>query len=242
MEGGSMKQYSVLRLFALFVAMGCVPGLMQKSRAQTSHTATQAKPAEIRISNAPIPTRILVQSPADTDTELQIICLFRSDPSNTLHGSLIETNEKLRGLLDQIRKPTLFRGELGETILINPAAGEIGAKKLLIIGLGDSQTFTPQRMELVGSIAYRESNRLGIAHPIFAPTILDGGVTKYTTGQASEQFIAGFMRAARTEKLLKDAGSSPGQVIKDLTYLAGTAHAPDTQQGIEKALAAEAGK
>jgi hypothetical protein len=237
-----MRKYPALRLVALLVAMAFVPGLTQKSLAQTGRPAAQAKTAEIRISSAPMPIRILVQSPADSDTELQIICLFRSDPSNTLHGSLIETNEKLKGLLDQIRKPALFRGELGETILIIPPAGEIGAKKLLIVGLGDSQTFTPQRMELVGSIAYRESNRLGIAHPIFAPTILDGGVTKYTTGQASEQFIAGFMRAARTEKLLKDAGSSPGQVIKDLTYLAGTAYAPDTQQGIEKALAADAGK
>jgi hypothetical protein len=237
-----MKQHSVLRLAALFIAMGCVLALTQKALAQTDRTATQAKPAEIRIPNAPIPTRILVQSPADTETELQIICLFRSDPTNTLHGSLVETNEKLKGLLNQIRKPTLFRGELGETILITPPAGEIGAKKLLIIGLGDSQTFTPQRMELVGSIAYRESNRLGIAHPIFAPTILDGGVTKYTTGQASEQFIAGFLRAARTEKLLKDAASSPGQVIQDLTYLAGPQYASDTKQGMEKTVAAEAGK
>ena len=235
-----MKQYSVLRFLALFVAMGCIAGSPQRNLAQT--TAAQAKPAEIRISNASMPIRILVQSPADTDTELQIICLFRSDPSNTLHGSLIETNEKLKGLLDQIRKPALFRGDLGETISIIPPAGEIGAKKLLIIGLGDSQTFTPQRMELVGAIAYRESNRLGIAHPIFAPTILDGGVTRYTTGQVSEQVIAGFQRAARTEKLLKDAGSSPGPAIQDLTYLAGPQFANDTRQGIEKAIAADSGK
>jgi hypothetical protein len=239
-----MKKHSVLRLLGLFVTMGCVAGLTQKSLAQAPNgpAASQAKPAEIQIANAPIPTRVLVQSPADTDTELQIICLFRSDPSNTLHGSLIETNEKLKGLLDQIRKPPLFRGELGETILIIPPAGGLAAKKLLIIGLGDSQTFTPQRMELVGSIAYRESNRLGIAHPTFAPTVVDGGVTQYTTGQASEQFILGFLRAVRTEKVLKDAGSSPGQVIQDLTYLAGAAHASDTGQGIEKAFAADAGK
>jgi hypothetical protein len=239
-----MRKHAVLGSIATFVALGCVPGLTQKTLAQAPKgpTAPQAKPAEIRIPNAPIPTRVLVQSPADTDTELQIICLFRSDPSNILHGSLIETNEKLKGLLDQIRNPPLFRGELAETILIIPPAGGLTAKKLLIIGLGDSQTFTPQRMELVGSIAYRESNRLGIAHPIFAPTILDGGVTKYTTGEAAEQFIAGFLRAARTEKVLKDAGGSPGQVVQDLTYLAGPANASDTQQGIGKAFAADAGK
>jgi hypothetical protein len=38
--------------------------------------------------------------PAETTTELQVICLFRSSPENTLHGSLLELNEKLKGLLD----------------------------------------------------------------------------------------------------------------------------------------------
>jgi hypothetical protein len=204
--------------------------------------AAEAKPTEIPIAKAPIPMRVLVQSPAETETDLQIICLFRSDSSNTLHGSLVETNEKLKGLLDQIRRPTLFRGELGETLLLTPPAGSVAAKRVLIIGLGDSQSFTPERMELVGSILYREANRLGSAHPFFAPTVLDGGVTKYTTGQVSEQVISGFLRAAHTEKMLKDAGTSAGPVIQDLTYLAGPKYASSTQQGIEKSIAADSGK
>ena len=104
-------------------------------------TATASKPSELRITNGPVPIRVLVQSPADTDTELQIICLFRSDPSNTLHGSLLEINQKLKGLLDQIRKHSLFRGDLGETLMFAPPAGSLAAKRVLIIGLGDSQTF-----------------------------------------------------------------------------------------------------
>jgi Cytosol aminopeptidase family, N-terminal domain len=133
--------------------------------------------------------------------------------------------------------PGLFRGELGETILLVPPDGSLAARKLLIIGLGDSENFTPHRMELIGSIAYRESNRLGIAHPFFAPTLLDGGVTKFATGQVAERFYAGFLRAARTEKILKEAGASSGMVIQDLTFLAGPTHAADTQQGLERLLA-----
>jgi hypothetical protein len=53
---------------------------------------------------------------------------------------------KLKGLLDSIRKPDRFRGELGETLRLAPPTGSLGAKKLLIIGLGDSQTFSPQGM------------------------------------------------------------------------------------------------
>ena len=249
-----MKKSSLFRSIVVFLpallalaAMTCIPHLAQHVLAQAptadlmsawaARRAVQAKPAELQVSNAPIATRVLVQSPAETDAELQIICLFESESENTLHGSLVETNEKLKGLLDKIRKPELFRGELGETILIVPPPGSLGTRKLLIIGLGDSENFTPQRMKFVGSIVYRESNRLGIAHPFFAPTLLDGGVTKFATGQVAELFYAGFLRAARTEKMLKDAGASPGQAIQDLTFLAGSSHAADTQQGLERAIA-----
>jgi hypothetical protein len=232
-----MKRSLAYRSFVGVLAVLSVPCLIQSNLAQAQTAAAQSKPTEIQIPNAPIPTRVLVQSPAETDTDLQIICLFESVPKNTLHGSLIETNAKLKGLLDKIRSATLFHGELGETVLLVPPAGSLAARNLLIIGLGDSQTFTPRRLELVGSIAYNESNRLRVTHPFFAPTVLDGGVSKYTTGQESEEFITGFLGAERTEKLLQAAGAGKGPVIQGLTYLAGPTHATDTQQGIERALA-----
>lgn len=203
---------------------------------------SQAKPQSLDVAGGPIPMHVLMQGPADTETELQVICLFRSSPVNTLHGSLIEGNEKLNGLLDRIRKPNLFRGELGETLLVAPPRGGFGAKKLLIIGLGDSQTFSPQRMHLIGEILYVEANRLGVSHPFFAPTILDGGVEKYTTGQVSEQVISGFLQAAAAEKVLKDANASAGQSVVELTYLAGPKYAPNTREGIEKAFSGTAHK
>ena len=160
------------------------------------------KIAAFQARNSAIPAQVLVQSPAETNTELQIVCLFQSAPENSLHGSLVEINQKLQGLLEQVRTPALFRGDLGETLLITPSTGNLPAKNLLLIGLGDSETFTPQRMELVGTIAYRESKRLNIRHPYFAPTILDGGVARYKTGEISQAFMTGFLRAVRTEKIL----------------------------------------
>ena len=228
-----------LKLMALAIPVaGLLLAGLAPAQPQAVGFPPQARPTEIQIPNGPLPIRILVQSPADTVTDLQVICLFQSSPSNTLHGSLIEINEKLNGLLHQVRKPALFRGEYGETILIAPPTGSLNAKKLLVIGLGDSQTFAPQRMELVGAILYQEATRLGVSHPFFAPTILDGGVTKFGTGEVSEQVVSGFLRAARTERALNDAGAGPGQAIQALTFLAGPTHASETRQGIEKAIAA----
>jgi hypothetical protein len=181
---------------------------------------------------------VLRQSPAETKTDLQIFCLFRSSPENVLHGSLIETNDKLHGFLGSIRKPGLFGGELGETILLTPPAGSLGAKRVLIIGLGDSSTFTPERMYLVGKIALREANRLGVAHPFFAPTVLDGGVTKFSTGQVSEQVVRGMRDALATEAALRAAGAAEPTSVIGVTFLAGAKFAGDTQNGIDRALGA----
>ena len=191
----------------------------------------------INVAGAPFAIQILAQSPADTATDLQVICLFRSAPENALHGSLLETNEKLKGLLDRVRKPDLFRGELGETILIAPPKGGLSAKHLLIIGLGDSQGFTLQRMQLVGEVLYSEAARTGVEHPFFAPTILDGGVSTFTTGDVAEQVIRGFLRAAAIDKLLRDAHAA-GTAVTTLTYLAGAKNVDSTRAGIEKAIAA----
>jgi len=199
--------------------------------------AAHSQPAAMDIPGAPIPIRILAQSPADTTTELQAICLFRSSPVNTLHGSLTQTNEKLKGLLERVRNPDLFMGELGETLLIAPPKDSLAAKRLLVVGLGDSQSFSPQRMQLVGEILFVEASRLAVAHPFFAPTILDGGVTQFATGEIAEQVIRGFLRAAAIDRVLGDAkGSGPG--VMTLTYLAGANNMASTREGILKAIAA----
>lgn len=244
MKGSLVRTLSVGRLILLYGVVAPALGVMGSgyALAQAAAPAAAVPLKEIRIANAPIPMRILVQSPAETETELQIICLFRSEPGNTLHGSLVETNEKLKGLLDRIRTPTSFGGELGETLLIAPPAGSLRAKRVLIIGLGDARTFAPARMELVGLIAYREASRLGVTRPFFAPTVIDGGVSGFATGDVAEQVTRGLLRGARTEKLVADGGAAAGPVIQEFTFLAGALHAGDTEQGIEKAIAAYAAK
>jgi Cytosol aminopeptidase family, N-terminal domain len=179
---------------------------------------------------------VLAQGPAEAKTELQIFCLFRSSAENALHGSLVEIDEKLHGLLGQIRKPELFGGELGETIVLTPPQGTLGATRVLIIGLGDSANLTPARMYLVGKIAMREANRLGVAHPFFAPTVLDGGVSNFSTGDVAEQVTRGIRDGMASEAVVRKAGAGGALAVVDFTFLAGAAHVADTQGGINRAL------
>lgn len=188
--------------------------------------AVSVQAQTLTVANASFPVDVLVESPALTKTDLQAICLFRPDPDNQLHGSLSEIDEKLGGLLSQIRKPNMFRGELGETVLVVPKPGTIPAKRLLLIGLGDLESFSPEREQVVGFVLFEEAARLGISHPYFAPTVLDGGKTEMDTGVVAQQFLSGFLQAKAVQDLLHGTGP------QSLTFLAGPTHAAKTRDGL----------
>jgi hypothetical protein len=93
---------------------------VQAQTASRPPTLPAAESQVLPVANASFPVSVLVESPAATKTDLQGICLFRSDPSDRFHGSLAEIDKKLGGLLSQVRKANLFSGALGETLLIAP--------------------------------------------------------------------------------------------------------------------------
>lgn len=95
-------------------------------------------------------------------------------------------------------------------------------------------------MVLVGKIALREANRMGVAHPFFAPTVPDGGVSRYTTGEVAEEVVRGFREALATEETVRSAGAMATVAVRDFTYLAGADHAHDTENGIDRALGLKA--
>jgi hypothetical protein len=203
--------------------------------AQTPQPAI-AVGTRLSIPNSILPTDVLVQGPTEAPGDLQIICLFQSNPENQLLASLATMDQHLGGLLTQVRTQGLFRGDLGETMLLTPRPGVIAARRLLIIGLGDRSTFTAQREELVGEIAYAESERLGAAAPTFAPTVIDGGFTGTATGNIGASFIKGFLRGRAIAAALYAAHSAPSPVVSRFTFLAGPAHALDTQKGLATVL------
>jgi hypothetical protein len=205
-------------IFLIALAVGLV-----QSAAQTAAPPT-------------LPVSVLSKGPSDSDTDLLVFCLFRSSPRNKLSASLVETDDKLHGLLTEVRRPGLFNGELGETMMLTPAPGTMKPRKVLIIGLGDSQTFTPARMYLIGKIAFLEADRLGVAHPFFAASILDGGVTKFTTGEVATFVVGGFRDALALEQTLHARGGAGPPVVADFTYLAGPKNVSSTTAGIAKAM------
>jgi len=199
---------------------------------------TPAVGTRLPIPNAKLPVDVLVQGPTEAPGDLQVICQFSSVPENKLLASLATMDQQLGGLLTTVRTLALFRGDLGETMLLTPKQGVIAAKRLLIVGLGDRTTFTAAREELVGEIVYAESERLGVAAPTFAPTVIDGGFTGTDTGTIGAEFIKGFLRGRAIAATLHHANAGAAPIVTRLTFLAGAAHAIDTQKGMAAVLSA----
>jgi hypothetical protein len=216
-----------------------VPILLAASFAFVTLAQTPSVGTRLAIPNSKLPVDVLVQGPTEAPGDLQVICLFSSVPENKLLASLATMDQQLGGLLTTVRTTALFRGDLGETMLLTPKPGVIAARHLLIVGLGDRTTFTAAREELIGEIVYAESERLGVAAPTFAPTVIDGGFTGTDTGTIGAEFITGFLRGRAVAAALHAGNTGPAPIVTRLTFLAGAAHALDTQKGMAAILNAK---
>ncbi len=150
-------------------------------------------------------------------------------------NGLVHLDEALKGQLTELRKTGQFKGRANETLLLTPATGTLGAKKLLLIGLGDRNAFKPEIMKTVGSIATREALRLGVDAFAFASDLKDAGIDS-PTALVAEYVVLGAFEAYRSETWLKNKRLSDFKPLKKITLLAGPAFFEVAGQGISKGI------
>lgn len=188
----------------------------------------------------------MVQGPSAEVTDLQIACVFEYTEGDIFNSppalpaavnGLVHLDHELKGLLTEMRKNGKFTGHALETILITPPAGTLGAKKILLIGLGDRNAFTPDLMITIGRIATREAVRLEVDNFAFASDLKDAGIDS-PTAQVAENITKGCLDAYRTELWLKDKKMANFKPLKKITLLAGPAFYTIAGEGIKKAVLA----
>jgi len=94
-------------------------------------------------------------------------------------------------------------------------------------------------MNHIGRLAFEIANGSGVAHPYFAPTMLDGGATRYGSQEIAAEVVMGFREAWRDATTAWHEGRGRPVAVRDLVYLAGPDHARDTRQGVERAMGSE---
>lgn len=169
-----------------------------------------------------------VQSPSAQVTPLQIICVFEytegdiTSPQSlpAAANGLLHVDQALKGLLTDLRKSGRFAGHALETLLITPPKGTIAADKLLLIGLGNRNNFSPDLMTSVGRVGMREALRLGVSSYSHASDLKDAGIDS-PTGTVASNVIKGALEAYETELYLKSKNLSIAKPITQISLLTG---------------------
>src|SRR5215472_53640 len=204
-----------LHLISL-VCVGLVTG------AAAADTSTAAKESVFPAKPLGITVSIKMVGPYMEAADLQIICLFKHKPGgDTYQGAAKETDEKLLGLLSNLRNRGEFVGEAGETILFTPPKGAIPARQFMVVGLGEEKDLTLDTLRVVGRIAAREAVRLKAKHVAWAPVIRDEGNTAIEVGEGDRAFAEQMLAAYDTEKRLQAQGLAPEFSIEAFVIEAG---------------------
>lgn len=185
----------------------------------------------------------LVQGPSSADTQLQVACVFEYTDGDIFNApalpanlnGLVHLDEGLKGELTKIRQTGQFQGHTLETILITPPSGSMSAKKLLLIGLGDRNKFTPDLMTSVGEVAAREAMRLGVSNFAFASDLKDAGIDS-PTALVAGNVVRGIVHANRSESYLKEHKLSTTKKLEKVYLLAGPAFFETAGGGISEAI------
>jgi len=186
----------------------------------------------------------MVQGPSTENAPLQIACVFEYTEGDIFNSppalpaavnGMVHLDESLKGLITDLRKSGKFAGHSLETLLITPPSGTIGAKKLLLIGLGDRNKFTPELMQKVASVGMEEALRLGVTKYGFATDLKDAGIDS-PTAEVAGYGVTGAINAYRTQLYLKDKKMSSFKPIEKITLLAGPAFFTTAGEGITKAI------
>ncbi|MFY0254172.1 M17 family peptidase N-terminal domain-containing protein [Chitinophaga sp. 30R24] len=185
-----------------------------------------------------------VQGPAEEKTPLQIACVFEYEEGDIYNppalpaavNGMQQLDKALHGLITDLRKSGKFSGHAFETLLITPAAGTIPAERLLLIGLGNRQHFTPDIMTLVGSVGMREALRLGVDRYAHASDLKDAGIDS-PTAEVAANILKGAIAAYRTQLYLQNRQMAVFKPLTGFVLLAGPAFYETTAAALKETVA-----
>lgn len=186
----------------------------------------------------------VVQGPSAQVSDLQIACVFEYTEGDIFNSppalpaavnGLVHLDHDMKGIVTSLRKNGKFLGHALETILLTPPKGTIGAKRLLLIGLGDRNKFNADLMTAVGSVAMHEALRLDVTNFSFASDLKDAGIDS-PTALVAGNVVKGIFQAYRTQIWLKDEKMASFKPLSKIILLAGPSFFTVAGEGIKEAI------
>lgn len=185
-----------------------------------------------------VAVKVRMEGPYTADVPLQVVCYFRYTPDRAkrMRGAPVELEKELGGAIAALRERGEFEADVLETMLIIPPSGSIKAKALLLVGLGEEDSLSLERMERVGRVALREASRLGVGRVAFAPLIRDQGNSKLGVGDVESAVVRGMLLAYDTEQRLQKQGLAREWTLEEWEVEAGPAYFDDTVSGVKRGI------
>jgi hypothetical protein len=185
----------------------------------------------------------LVQGPSAAVADLQIACVFEYTEGDIFNppalptelNGMVHLDQALKGIITDVRKNGQFKGHALETLLIAPPKGSLSSKKLLLIGLGNRNSFDAELMREVGSVAMREALKLKVKTVSFASDLKDAGVDS-PTALVAENVVLGAFDAYRAQTYLDKNHLSEKLTVQKLILLAGPSFFTVAGGGIKEAI------
>jgi len=199
-----------------------------------------AKPGSSKSYDAPndLKVTVRVSMPQDQEADVLFMCVFQQ---SKLTLAIDVFDKQLGHLVTNLRGRGEFGGDELETILIgNPPKNSMKAKQLMLIGLGEKDKQSLKLMRRIGTVALRESVRLGAKRVAFAAALIDQESPKLKTHDVGHEVIQGAILAFDTEKRLHKEGLTWAPILQEWIYLAGPEFFPEVSPRAGEAVAAAA--
>ena len=108
----------------------------------------------------------VVEADAGLPTPLLVLPVF--DREASLAGLNAEVNDRMGGALADAIERGDFRGRKDETLVLFPRKNEIGAQRVLLVGLGKPNEYTVERLRRAVGTAMRSAERANLTSVAFS--------------------------------------------------------------------------
>jgi leucyl aminopeptidase len=86
-------------------------------------------------------------------TDLLVLGMFKG---HKISGSAKSVDEELGGVLKELSGNEKFDGDIGKSVILSSTFGKIGAKRVLLLGLGKKSLFSPDTVRKTGNLAAKK--------------------------------------------------------------------------------------
>lgn len=166
---------------------------------------------------------VIQASVAERETPLLVLPLFEGDREPA--GSAAEVDARMGGELARVLGRGDFKGKRDESLALFPRAGEIGAERVLLVGLGKEGDATAESVRRALGTSVRQAERLGAVAIALSLDVLDRVSERVGAEAAGQAAAEGAVLAAWEYREFKTTRpeDAPRTTVSSLTLLARSA-------------------